>query len=100
MRNGFISASKELIAFAYVQEDYQRTGDITKGLMPLFAPIIHDQAGDIFVAAEFAKKVQEKYDIAMRPIVAESLIPKLVESGLLTKEEQSKYIAVYRCTGT
>jgi len=80
-----MSVSKELIAFAYVQEDYQKTGDITKGLMPLFAPIIHDQAGSIFDASEFAKKVQDKYDIAMRPIVAESLIPKLVESGLLTK---------------
>jgi len=67
-----------------------------KGLMPLFAPIIHERSGRVFNASEFAKAVQEKYDIAMRPIVAEGLIPKLVESGLLTKEEKNKYVAIYR----
>ena len=36
--------SKELVAFAYVQEEYKRTGDITAGLMPIFAPIIHEMA--------------------------------------------------------
>lgn len=97
MKDSSVGTAKELIAFAYVHEDYQKTGDITKGLMPLFAPIIHDMAGRVFDATDFAKAVQGKYDIAMRPIVAESLIPKLVESGLLTKEEKSKYVAVYRC---
>lgn len=97
MKDTFKGHAKELIAFAFIQEDYQKNGDITQGLIPLFAPIIHDMAGRVFDAWEFAKAVQEKYDIAMRPIVAESLIPKLVEGGLLSKEEKSKYIAVYRC---
>ena len=97
MKDPFMrGSSKELIAFAYIHEDYQKTGDIMKGLMPLFAPIIHERSGLVFNASEFAKAVQEKYDIAMRPIVAEGLIPKLVESELLTKEEKNKYVAIYR----
>lgn len=97
MKGTFVGMAKELIAFAYVHEDYQKTGDITKGLMPLFAPIIHSMSGNVFDAATFAKAVQSKYDIAMRPIIAESLVPNLVDSGLLIKEEKSKYVAVYRC---
>jgi hypothetical protein len=97
MKVTFVGTAKELIAFAYVHEDYQKTGDITKGLMPLFAPIIHSMSGCVFNAANFAKAVQSKYDISMRPIIAESLVPKLVDSGLLIKEEKSKYVAVYRC---
>lgn len=97
MKDKFVATSKELIAFAYVQEAYQKSGDITTGLMPLFAPIIHARSGQVFDSTDFAKAVQEKYDIAMRPIVAESLIPKLVETGLLTREEKSQYVAVYRC---
>ncbi|MDP3296136.1 MAG: hypothetical protein Q8N09_00835 [Thermodesulfovibrionia bacterium] len=87
MKDKFVATSKELIAFAYVQEAYQKSGDITTGLMPLFAPIIHARSGQIFNPTDFAKAVQEKYDIAMRPIVAESLIPKLVEASLLKKEK-------------
>jgi hypothetical protein len=97
MKDNFMGAAKELIAFAYVHEDYQKTGDITKGLMPLFAPIIHKMTGSVFNATDFAKAVQSKYDIPMRPIIAESLVPSLVDSGLLIKEEKSKYVAVYRC---
>ncbi len=89
--------SKELVAFAYVQEEYKRTGDITAGLMPIFAPIIHEMSGQIFKANKFSEKVQSKYGIAMRPIIAESLIPKFVEAGFLIKDERSPNVAVYRC---
>jgi hypothetical protein len=89
--------SKELVAFAYVQEEYKRTGDITAGLMPIFAPIIHEMSGQKFNPIKFSEKVQSKYGIAMRPIIAESLIPKFVETGLLTRDEISSHVAVYRC---
>ncbi len=89
--------AKELIAFAYVQEEYAKTGDITLGLMPIFAPIIHESEGQLFDAGQFAIAVQAKYDIAMRPIVAEGLIPKLFEAGLIIQEEQVQHVAVYRC---
>lgn len=98
MNGRYVRTSKELVAFAYVQEEYKKTGDITKGLMSLFAPIIHEQSGQVFDSIDFAKAVQEKYDIAMRPIIAEGLIPKLVEAELLIKEEKSEYVAVYLCS--
>ncbi len=89
--------SKELVAFAYVQEEYKKTGDITAGLMPIFAPVIHEMSGQKFRPKNFSEKVQSKYGIAMRPIIAESLIPKFVEAGLLVKDEPSLHVAVYRC---
>ncbi len=92
-----LGISKELVAFAYVQEEYTRTGDITAGLMPIFAPIIHEWSGQIFDASRFAKAVQSRYGIAMRPITARGLIPKLVEVGFLTQEKQKGYTAIYRC---
>lgn len=52
-----VSISKELVTFAYVQEEYERTGDITAGLMPIFAPIIHEMSGQIFMAKKFSEKV-------------------------------------------
>jgi len=89
--------SKELVAFAYVQEEYNKTGDIINGLMPIFAPIIHNWSGKKFDSNKFAKKVQSKYDISMSPIVVKSLIPNLVQAGLLVEEEQSEFHAIYRC---
>jgi hypothetical protein len=97
MKTERVRISKELVAFAYVQEEYKRTGDITAGLMPIFAPIIHEMSGQIFKANKFSEKVQSKYGIAMRPIIAESLIPKFVEAGFLIKDEHSPNVAVYRC---
>jgi len=97
MKTERVRISKELVAFAYVQEEYKRTGDITAGLMPIFVPIIHEMSGQIFKANKFSEKVQSKYGIAMRPIIAESLIPKFVEAGFLIKEKHSPNVAVYRC---
>lgn len=97
MKSEGVRISKELVAFAYVQEEYKRTGDITAGLMPIFAPIIHEMSGQIFQANKFSQRVQSKYGIAMRSIIAESLIPKFVEAGFLIKDEHSQNVAVYRC---
>lgn len=97
MKTERVRISKELVAFAYVQEEYKRTGDITAGLMPIFAPIIHEMSGQIFKANIFSQRVQSKYGIAMRPIIAESLIPKFVEAGFLIKDEHSHNVSVYRC---
>jgi len=98
MKKKYLRTSKELVAFAYVNEEYAKTGDVAKGLMSLFAPIIHEQSGEIFDPVIFAEAVHEKYDIDMRPIIAKGLIPKLEESGLLLKEEVSAHVANYRCS--
>jgi hypothetical protein len=77
---------RELIAFAYVEEEYTRSGDIVRGLMPLFAPLLAGRESRIFDPELFAKSVQETYDIPMSPLVAEGLIPQLAKAGLLSTD--------------
>ena len=63
MTSKSVGISKELVAFAYVHEEYKRTGDIVAGLMPIFAPIIYEMSGQKFMANKFSKTVQSKYGI-------------------------------------
>lgn len=97
MKAKLLKYSKELAAFAYVQEEYTKTGDIIAGIIPIFSPIIHECAGQVFNPTAFAEKVMLTYDIGMRPIIAEGLIPKLVDAGLLIESRQSEYVSIYRC---
>lgn len=81
------SSSRELIAFAFVEEAYARTGDLVSGLVPLFAPVLAKKPHRKFDPAEFAVDVQKAYDIPMSPLVAAGLVEKLAESKLLTQAE-------------
>jgi hypothetical protein len=53
--------ARELIAFAFVEEAYSRTGDLVAGLLPLFAPVLGKKPGRRFNAAEFASDVQRLF---------------------------------------
>ena len=85
---------RELVAFAFVEEEYTKTGDIVRGLMPLFSPLLAKTPNRIFDPKSFAKAVEETYDIPTSPLVAEGLVPKLAEVGLLYRD--SKDSQVYR----
>lgn len=85
------SVPRELIAFAYVEEEYTRSGDIVRGLMPLFAPLLAGREFRVFDPAAFAKNVQDTYDIPMSPLVAEGLMPSLAKAGLLTLDSSDSY---------
>lgn len=82
-KNGQASSSRELIAFAFVEEAYSKTGDIVAGLLPLFVPILAKQTGRRFDPVTFSKDVEATYDIPMRPIVAEGLVERLAEAEML-----------------
>lgn len=81
------STARELIAFAFVEEAYSKTGDLVSGLVPLFAPVLAKKPHRRFDPAEFAADVQRVYDIPMSPLVAAGLVEKLVEAKLLTQAE-------------
>lgn len=78
---------RELIAFAFVEETYARTGDLVAGLLPLFAPVLAKKPNHRFDPTEFADDVQRTYDIPMSPLVAAGLVEKLAEAGLLELNE-------------
>lgn len=89
---------RELIAFAFVEDEYSRTGDITRGLMPLFNPILAKKRNQIFEPAWFAREVEFTYDIPMSTLVAEGLVPQLADIGLLYQENKDSHI--YRISTT
>lgn len=80
------SVGRELVAFAFVEESYSKSGDIVSGLLPLFSPILGKRPNRVFDAAQFAADVQAAYDIPMSPIVADGLVERLAEAGLLRLE--------------
>ena len=79
-------APRELVAFAFVQEEYAKTGDISSGLMKLFVPVLSGNPNRIFEPHEFAKQVESFFDIPMTKLAAEGLIPKLLEADLIYAE--------------
>ena len=74
---------RELVAFAFVEEAYSKTGDLVAGLVPLFVPILAKRANRRFDPAEFSSAVEKAYDIPMSPLVAAGLAEKLAEFRLL-----------------
>jgi len=82
---------RELIAFAFVEEAYARTGDLVAGLLPLFAPVLAKKPNRRFDPTEFAEDVQRTYDIPMSPLVAAGLVEKLAEAGLLSLSESEPH---------
>lgn len=79
-------APRELVAFAFVQEEYVKTGDISSGLMKLFVPVLSGDPNRIFEPHQFAKQVEIFFDIPMTTLAAEGLIPKLLEADLIYAE--------------
>lgn len=88
--------SRSLITFAYIAEQFERTGDIAQGLLPLFAPIIAQRAGQRFDPAQFAEDVLNMFDISMHPYVAEEFAPRLASAGYLKEEVKKDNNVIYQ----
>ena len=64
-------------------DSFQKTGDLTSGFDPLFAPILNKNKGEAFNPEVFAKEVSETWGLQMHPYVALDIVPKHVRQGLL-----------------
>lgn len=80
-----MEVSRALVAFAYVSEAFEQTGDIAVGLVELFAPLLAEDRGKRFDPERFVDRVKDVLDIEMHPYAAETLIPRLAERGYLTE---------------
>lgn len=87
-----VLSSHALIAFAFVEEAYAKTGDVVSGLLPLFAPLLAGKTGRQFDPKGFAQDVSARYGIPMSPLVAEGLVERLAEAKLLYLEDQDSRI--------
>lgn len=92
--NKNVLSSHALIAFAFVEEAYAKTGDVVAGLLPLFAPLLVGKVGRQFDPKGFAQDVSARYGIPMSPLVAEGLVERLAEAKLLYLENKDS--RVYR----
>lgn len=77
--------SKELVAFALVAEEYEKTGDPLRGLQPLFAPLLMDCKGQLFNPEKFSADFTEAYGLQMSAFVASALAERMEELGLLVR---------------
>lgn len=89
--------SKHLFHFAMVHDEFAKTGNIVKGLIPLFIPLLSGKEGEVFSPEAFCKEVNNAYGIGMHPYVAEDLAPKLVDANILllgnvTKPKPSYFV--------
>ncbi|MFV8817135.1 hypothetical protein [Haliea sp. E17] len=87
--------SKHLFHFAMIHEEFGRSGDIFRGLMPLFAPIVAQNSGKYFSSENFCNQVDTFYGIKMHPFVAEDFAPKMAEFGLL-EEHVTEHLRQYK----
>jgi hypothetical protein len=76
---------KELVAFALVAEEYEKTGDPIRGLKPLFAPLLLPNKGRPFDADNFADQFTDAYGLQMTPFIARALSERMSDLGLLTR---------------
>jgi hypothetical protein len=90
-----MATSRALLAFAYVADRFEQTGDIATGLLVLFAPVIAKRSGKTFDAQQFVEDVREMYDIEMHPYVAEDFAPRLAASGYLIETARFAENATY-----
>lgn len=75
----------QLVAFALVAEEFEKTGDPIRGLKSLFAPLLRNKFGQEFDPASFADDFSSLYGLHMTPFVGRALAERLTEIGLLTR---------------
>lgn len=88
--------TRPLIAFAFLAEKFEQTGDIAQGLMPLFAPIIREHEGKEFSASSFATGISEYYGIKVHPWAVEDWLGRLEKEGLVEKIGITSGVFSYR----
>lgn len=79
--------TNSLVAFALVAEEYEKSGDPVRGLVPLFRPILQERSGNEFDPNWFAEQFTNTYGLAMTPYVAKSISENLASVGLLKPRE-------------
>ena len=92
-----ISYSRALLTFAFVKQEFEQTGDLLRGFMPLFAPIFSSLGESIFDPREFTSKVESFYGLRMHPYVAEDWIPRFEDAGFIELIEGDRFNKTYRC---
>ncbi len=82
--------SRSLFHYALVHEEFTKSSDIVKGLLPLFSPVIAKNNGTIFYPEIFVEELERMYGLKMHPYVAEDIAPKLASENILRETVAGK----------
>jgi len=85
---------RPLLAYAYLAQSGAQ-GDIVSGLVPIVTPIARARSGCKFDATELSTELQKLYGIDVHPWVAEDLIPRLTEAGVIVAQPLGRHAATY-----
>lgn len=88
--------SRPLIAFAFLAEKFEQTGDIVQGLMPLFSPIIAELEGKEFSGDEFAERLSNYYGIKVHSWAVEDWLSRLESEKYIERLNPSNHTVKYR----
>lgn len=80
---------RPLIAYAFLAQARQVSGDLLSGLTPIFKPIARDRIGQRFNPVEFSEVAKNLYGIEIHPWAVDDLAPRLEKAGLLSKNKVS-----------
>lgn len=82
--------SRSLIHYSLVHEEFSKSRDLIKGLLPIFAPAIAKHNTEFYDPEVFTAELESMYGLKMHPYVAEDIIPKLEEENLLVRTQAGK----------
>ncbi|WP_067522819.1 hypothetical protein [Endozoicomonas ascidiicola] len=85
--------SRSLIHYSLVHEEFSKSRDLIKGLLPIFAPAIAKHNGEFYNPETFTAELESMYGLKMHPYVAEDIIPKLEAENLLCRTQAGKKAA-------
>lgn len=89
--------SRELLAYAFVAQEYAVSGSALDGVALLLAHIVSARAGKNFDPAEVATEAKNSLGLDLSPLVVESLVPSLLKKGVLETVASAAGHAAYRC---
>lgn len=78
-----------VIHFAFVKTEFERTRDITRGLLPIFAAVLSKRANSLFSPQSFIKDLSSTFGIDMPILALDHFAPVLCEEGFLIKQNNN-----------
>jgi hypothetical protein len=81
---------RPLIAYAFLAQATQVSGDLLSGLAPVFKPIARSRVGQRFNPFEFSEVAKKLYGIEIHPWAVDDLAHRLEKAGLLARNKIAK----------
>jgi len=89
------SPTRGAITFAFIARAFEAGKGALHGLTPLFGACVSKKNGSLYEASAIADRVKSSFDLAISPLVVDSMVPALVDAGYL--EPLAHASELFRC---